>query len=550
MQFRERLTGFFRNHSGAAVIILGFGVVVALMGWLTLSSLSRLDAIRTDIAQIVTQHNEHAGLLRKMYQTTRDRSLLLQKIISESDAFERDELAVRVDELGTEFARLRSRFLQLELHPAERELLERQGEASANTKPLQYKVIELAMQGNQAEAQRVLVQEAMPAQDAALSALNDLLGHQDTEIKMHAEKAYQREKAAYAFLLAGGGGSILLSIAIAFYVRWQIRKLITRLMATSKTLEENARELKYQKIALDEHAIVSICDSAGKITYANEKFTQISQYSLEELIGQDHRLLNSHFHPPEFFNEMWRAIACGVTWHGQVRNRRKDGSFYWVKTTIVPFLDEQRRPYQYVSVRTDITPIKEAEEVLSRSKEELEQMVAEQTAELRAREAEMQRLASTDPLTGIANRRKFNDELEKELERAQRHGLPVALIIMDIDHFKHVNDTFGHPVGDSVLVEFARTIEGNIRANDVFARWGGEEFIVLAPHVDADNLRILAEKLRGAVEAFDFTEVGPRTCSIGATTYQPGESVQELIARVDGALYMAKQGGRNRVEQL
>jgi len=666
-----RLIGFFRNHYGA-IIILGFGVVVALMGWLTLSSLSRLNGIRGNIEEIVTQHNEHAGILRQMYQTTRDRSLLLQKIISEPDPFSRDELAVRVDQLGTRFAQLRSRFMELQLSPAERELVERQGVASAKTKPLQYKVIDLAMQGNQAEAQRVLVQEAMPAQDAALAALNDLQGYQDTEIKKHAEKAYQREKEAYAFLLGGGIGSILLSITIAFYVRYQIKKLIARLMATSRKLEENARELKYQKTALDQHAIVSICDSSGKITYANEKFTQISQYSPEELLGKDYCLLNSTLYSRKFLDEMWRTIVNGVTWRGQLKSRRKDGSYYWEETTIVPFLDRQRTPYQFVSVRTDITPIKEAEEVLHRSKEDLERMVQEQTTELRESEeilrsitgaaqdaiimvddtgditywnraaqlilgyaeeealgrnlhqliaperfkaqyetplahfagsgtgayvgktteltalrrdgieipvdvslstvnvqgrwsaigilrdiserkhaeAALQKLATTDPLTGIANRRKFNETLEAELQRAERHDFPLALVIMDIDHFKQVNDTHGHPAGDSVLAEFSRLIENNIRVNDLFARWGGEEFVLLAPHLDAENLLQFAEKLRMAVEKHPFPVVGKVTCSLGTTLYRPGETAQELVARMDNALYRAKQNGRNLVEQL
>jgi len=529
------------------MIILGFGIVVALMGWLTVSSLLRLNDIRANIADIVTQHNEHAGLLRQMYQTTRDRSLILQKIISEADPFTRDELSVRVDELGAEFARLRSRFMELDLQPVERTLLEKQGLASANTKPLQYKVIDLAKAGRQSAAQQVLVQEVMPAQDAALTALNDLLAFQDGEIKRHAELAYNSERKAFAFLVAGGGISILLSIAIAFTVRTQIKNLIARLLATSRELEENARELKYQKIALDEHAIVSICDAAGRITYANRKFTEISQYSLAELIGHDHRQLNSGHHPREFFQEMWRIIGSGVTWHGLLKNRRKDGTFYWVETTIVPFLNEQGKPYQYVSVRTDITLIKEAEEVLHRSKEELEQMVAEQTAELREREAELHKLATTDTLTGIANRRRFNLALDAELLRADRHDIPLAIILMDIDHFKRINDTYGHPTGDSVLVEFARVVEANIRASDLFARWGGEEFIIMAPHVEGESARVLAEKLRESVAQFPFTEVGTTTCSIGATTYRAGESEQELLARVDVALYQAKQNGRNRV---
>ncbi len=120
-------------------------------------------------------------------------------------------------------------------------------------------------------------------------------------------------------------------------------------------LKETLGELEFQKYALDQHAIVSIADRYGKITYANSKFIEISQYSPDELLGQDHRILNSGYHSHEYFTDMWQTITQGQIWHGEVRNRRKDGSFYWVESTIVPFMDEQGKPLRYISIRTDIT---------------------------------------------------------------------------------------------------------------------------------------------------------------------------------------------------
>ena len=167
---------------------------------------------------------------------------------------------------------------------------------------------------------------------------------------------------------------------------------------------------------------------------------------------------------------------------------------------------------------------------------------------LQAQAAKLEELATTDALTGAYNRRKFNELILAELERVRRYEHPLSLFILDIDHFKRINDTHGHEAGDEVLVVLADLIRAGIRATDSLARWGGEEFVVLSPEVTLEEAMRLAERLRTAAGTYEYSFVGKVTASIGVAQHRTGETPDELFARADEALYRAKEGGRDRVE--
>jgi diguanylate cyclase (GGDEF)-like protein/PAS domain S-box-containing protein len=177
-------------------------------------------------------------------------------------------------------------------------------------------------------------------------------------------------------------------------------------------------------------------------------------------------------------------------------------------------------------------------------------LIAEDITERRRMEEELKRLSEIDPLTNIYNRRKFYALLSDEIERSERYERPLSFMMLDIDYFKRVNDTYGHDVGDRVLVTVADIVNKIIRKIDAFARLGGEEFAIIVPETEIEGSKALAEKIRKGIEGFSFNGVGEITISIGVTEFKRDDTVDSLLKRADDALYICKDRGRNRVEVL
>ncbi len=187
-------------------------------------------------------------------------------------------------------------------------------------------------------------------------------------------------------------------------------------------------------------------------------------------------------------------------------------------------------------------------EKLRQMNADLESLVAARTQELVEKNQQLEILSVTDKLTGLFNRRKLDELMEEELARSRRYAVPLAIIMVDIDHFKRVNDTYGHGAGDIVLTGVADVLRGSTRDSDAVGRLGGEEFVVLCRHSTRDGGMVAAENLRATIEANAFTGVDPITASFGVAAFRDGDTAASLLGRADAALYRAKNDGRNRVE--
>lgn len=283
------------------------------------------------------------------------------------------------------------------------------------------------------------------------------------------------------------------------------------------------KELEAQKFAMDQHSLVSITDIKGTILYANVKFCSVSGYSRDELVGANHRMLNSQYHPTKFWREMFLTISRGHTWHGEILNIAKDGKKYWVNTTIVPNYEHEKL-VGYTSIRTDITQQKELQ-------------------------SELERRAHYDDLTDLPNRALLADRLTQAMAQSQRNQQIVAVAFMDLDGFKYVNDTYGHSEGDEVLIIISKRIRESLRTGDTLGRIGGDEFVAILTGLEKiEDIQPLMERILKSVSApitqHNFTI--HVSLSIGITFY-PLDDVDgdQLMRHADQAMYIAKQGGKN-----
>ncbi|HXV76029.1 MAG TPA: diguanylate cyclase [Candidatus Polarisedimenticolaceae bacterium] len=268
-------------------------------------------------------------------------------------------------------------------------------------------------------------------------------------------------------------------------------------------------------------AAIVVTDAGARIRFVNPAFTRITGYPPDEVLGRSPRLLQSGRHSPKFYQRMWRRLTHRRRWHGEIWDRRKNGEVFPMRMSVTAI--DERGATLYVGVFEEIAAEKRREERLCR-------------------------LAFYDPLTGLPNRTLLADRLERGLVQAKRSGRCLAVLFVDVDGFKHVNDRFGHAIGDRVLARVGRTLTLGLRRSDTVARVGGDEFVVLLPDLDSRRQAIpVARKILRSLSA--GLTVGGRELAVGASigiSSYPDDArdARQLLRLADSAMYRLKRERR------
>ncbi len=303
--------------------------------------------------------------------------------------------------------------------------------------------------------------------------------------------------------------------------------LTETLTQTQKEHKGSGSEPKLDKL-LRKHVIFSITDINGRIIDVSDAFCSHTGYTQQELIGNRHNILRSESTLPSLYHSMWSTINDDKTWFGEVLNLKKDATPFWINCTITPIFDKNDQKTGYLAVYSNIT-----------------------------REKEIEEASYIDELTQVHNRKKFNSFLDSFFENRNSDTGTTALVMIDIDHFKSINDHYGHIIGDEMLITLSSFINVQTRKSDLFCRWGGEEFVLFLSEITYDEVLKLCEKLRESIASMPCETLKKHvgvdkhiTCSFGVTMLHKDDTAISLTTRADKALYLAKENGRNRVEML
>lgn len=347
------------------------------------------------------------------------------------------------------------------------------------------------------------------------------------------ETAQTRE---FLLLIAMLGSGLIIAVMLALY-RLYIRQ------ARASVFSNNLLS------GITAHVMMTQSDLNGKIEDVNEPMLVATGYQKQELIGQSQEIFNNDAQRPELFKDVWSTLGRGDIWRGTFRYQTKSGDPLWLTSTIIPFRDEWDQITHYVSLYSNVT------QAIRLSQEYERERAARITLE--SLNQQLRTEATLDPLTGLANRRGLDEFVQQINQQADLAQMSLAVLMIDIDHFKQINDTWGHAAGDVVLKKLAATWCALIRSSDLLVRLGGEEFALILPRTPQSSARQVAEKLRAQtakarIETAHTETPLQVTISIGMaySAHFSDQTIDALLNQADEALYTAKASGRNQVVVL
>ena len=402
--------------SGLAVMLL---LMCAGMG----IGIYQIQLMATTLDNVVQENEVARNVISTMLSVTRERNLIMTEVLGIADPFEQDEKLLVFDRLANVFGLALQKQSSMSVTPAERRVLAKQNVLTMELVELFERVATLARKDDRLAAEKLFHSTAIPMQSEMLDTLKHWSEVYNDRHSLLVKEVQAQQRGVISMMFGVALIFILVGMLVAAVVyRWN-SQLMGRFVANEVSLRDALAQSSFRQKALDTHSIVSVTNADGSIIHANDKFCEVSGYLRDELIGQNHRVVKSAWHSPEFFQGLWDTISGGKIWTGEIRNRAKNGQYYWVQTTIVPMLDESGLPVRYISVRTEITRLKEMEASVRQANVILQSNVLERTQELEQAKRQLEneladRVRTQDVLQNSYDELK---SLHRQLQEAQQY---------------------------------------------------------------------------------------------------------------------------------
>jgi len=551
------------HRSSRRIIVYGFMLVVTVLVAITGIGLYRINNLSYDLTEIVKERDVQIALMHAMRHAARERSMILQSMMIIEDPFIIDDYAMQMSTEAADYVNAREKLLSHKLSKEERKLLDAQHKQTVKTGTSQNRIINNLRNEHYKEAAKTLFYTTLPGQRHAMSMMDKFIALKRQQNIDSLKSTNEGIRNTYRQMLLLGVLGLLFSTLIALIIHRRISNEIDRRLESENYLRQS--ELRERTIRENIIDGLLTLDQRGNILSCNKACKKIFGYERSSMEGR-----NAHILMPQAIAnvtngdlsrhlEVWEKRMIGMG--REVMGRRSNGENFPAEIDISK-IEMDGKPLYIVVVR-DITEKKQAERKLLQFNQELERRVEERTNELaRTNEKlmheihervkaqqEMTHLATHDTLTTLPNRALFTEHLDIMLHNAKRHQRKLALLFIDLDGFKKVNDTYGHDAGDQLLKTISERMRQCIRKEDIIARMGGDEFTILLGDLQqAADANLVAKKLIRSIN--EPVHLNSHQCHVGASigiALYPGSADEPdaLLRLADDAMYAAKADGKN-----